>query len=160
MATWKTFLQDLYNDTKWSSDIKDVMSEICDFMNIKFTAPENYVPHRWLSVYDCALGTMRLFEVLMVMYYGFLPANMKPIYREVLNSIVKNAKCNREGKACIQELQAELQKKKLTDAGKKRKERIFEKLIYKHKETSLLLTIQLQKEKHNIITDQILRGIA
>lgn len=49
----ESLFMDLYNDSKWSSDVKDLMSEICHFLGMKFTTPDKYVSHRWLSVYDC-----------------------------------------------------------------------------------------------------------
>lgn len=43
---------DIHNDVKWSTDVRDMMKEVATLIGIKFTMPEQFVSHRWLSCYD------------------------------------------------------------------------------------------------------------
>ncbi|GFN98346.1 endonuclease v-like [Plakobranchus ocellatus] len=62
---------DLNTDFKWSSISKDILAEICHLFNVKFSAPQRFIPHRWLSVYDTSLSTHRLLDMLRLFYYPF-----------------------------------------------------------------------------------------
>lgn len=68
---------DVFNDFKWSADLRELLQEICCMLNIKYTMPQRYVSHRWLSVYDVALDTLRLFDCLTVFYFAWLPESEK-----------------------------------------------------------------------------------
>ena len=59
----ESLFSDLYNDMKWSSDLKDYFEQICELSGVKYTMPERFLNHRWLSAYDVAMDTQRLFKV-------------------------------------------------------------------------------------------------
>ena len=50
-------------DFKWSTDLRELLMELCSLLNITFTMPERYSDTRWLSVYDVAVDTLRLMDV-------------------------------------------------------------------------------------------------
>jgi len=41
-------------------------------------------------VYDVGLDLQRMMRAYMVFYYGFLPTNMKPVYKEVFDEAMSN----------------------------------------------------------------------
>ena len=45
-------LDDLNADTKFSSDIKDYLQEICFLLSLPYLTPPQRTSHRWLSAYD------------------------------------------------------------------------------------------------------------
>ncbi|CAC5358598.1 unnamed protein product [Mytilus coruscus] len=53
-------MSDIVEDYKWSTDQRQALEEICGSLNIKYTMPQNYVPHKWLSVYDVILDLQRM----------------------------------------------------------------------------------------------------
>ena len=76
---------DLHTDFKWSSDLKEALAEMCLLLGVKFTVPERFVPHRWLSAHDLAVSTIRLLDVLKVFYFSFLSKNDKKTYSAILD---------------------------------------------------------------------------
>lgn len=71
------FHTNIYNDFEWSADLREVLSEICLILNIKYTMPDNMIPHRWLSCYDVTVSNKRLLDAYTVFYYAFLSPSMK-----------------------------------------------------------------------------------
>lgn len=57
---------DIFNDLKWSPDLRESMEDICLMLDVKFTMPQRYVSHRWLSVYDVTMNTHRMFDALAI----------------------------------------------------------------------------------------------
>lgn len=70
----------LYNDFKWTSEYREKLSEICTILSVKYTNPEQYIPHRWLSVYDVAVDTLRLLDAYTLFYFGFLSQQDRTLY--------------------------------------------------------------------------------
>ncbi|XP_023930192.1 uncharacterized protein LOC112041353, partial [Lingula anatina] len=138
-------LHDLYNDMKWSTDIREWFTEICLLLGLKFTMPERFVNHRWLSCFDVSSGTQRLFDAYTVFYYSFIPKDEKPLYTSVVASILSHRNINPEAKTRIRELQTEISNKvkTLTADGKKRKERLVERLFYNRRKTRLILSFYI-----------------
>ncbi|KAK6189782.1 hypothetical protein SNE40_001776 [Patella caerulea] len=134
-------LCDLHNDFKWSSDLRDWLSDLCDILHVKFTMAQRYVSHGWLSVYDVALATDMLFDCYITFYYGFIPKTLQPNYTEILESIYEKKGVSKEARERIAEIHHQLavKMKTLTDDGKKRKERIVEKVLIQSKKTTLQL---------------------
>lgn len=66
---------DIFNDLKWSPDLRESMEEICLMLGVKFTMPQRYVSHRWLSVNDVTMNTHRMFDALAIFFtiHGSLP---------------------------------------------------------------------------------------
>ena len=132
---------DLFNDFHWSSDLRAWLFEVCDFLNLKATTPERFVPHRWLSVYDISLDTIRLLEAYILFYFGFLDVNDQALYKEKVEEII-TAKCvslpARKRMRHLQQLRRE-KKKTLTSDGTNRKLRIIKKRFYQADKTQLIL---------------------
>ena len=63
--------------TKWSSDLRDFLTEVCELMGISFTMQERFITHRLLAVYDLSLSTYRLLDAYKIFYFAFMPADMK-----------------------------------------------------------------------------------
>ncbi|XP_062595254.1 uncharacterized protein LOC134256589 [Saccostrea cucullata] len=60
------------SDFKWSPDLRESMEEICLMLGVKFTMPQRYVSHRWLSVYDVTMDTLRMFDAFAIFYYSWV----------------------------------------------------------------------------------------
>ena len=45
------FIDDVHIDSKWSTDVRDALKEICFLLNIPFRMPLR-TSHRWLSLHD------------------------------------------------------------------------------------------------------------
>ena len=73
---------DICTDFKWSSDQREYLSEICSILKIKFSKPARYVPHRWLSMLDVAVGFQRMMPAYIVFYSCFVMESNE--VREVL----------------------------------------------------------------------------
>lgn len=133
------YLKDLYNDFNWSADLREKLQEVCTILNIKYTAIENIVMHRWLSVYDVTVSNLTMFDPLTIFYYGFLNYNDRVLYFNICVNIYKQRNVSTEGREKIKEILKYLRNKKLTNDGKKRKERIFSKLYYFRKKLQLIM---------------------
>lgn len=77
----ESLLTDLHSDFMWSPDYRELLQTICSVLGIKFTNPQRYVPHRWLSVYDVTVDTIRLFEHILF--------SMKLSYHHLINSYIR-----------------------------------------------------------------------
>ena len=73
----ESLFSDTYNGMKRSSDLKDYFLQICELSGVKYTMPKCCLNHRWLSAYDVAMDTQRLFKVYQVFYLAFLPKSLK-----------------------------------------------------------------------------------
>lgn len=134
------FHTNIYNDFKWSADLREVLSEICLILNIKYTMPDNMIPHRWLSCYDVTVSNKRLVDAYTVFYYAFLSPSMKVTYQRIVVLIYHKRNVSDQGKDRLRELQHNLSKKKLTEAGTKRKAVVACKLFKNRRYTRLLIS--------------------
>lgn len=125
----EALMSDLHTDFKWSADLKDKLFDLCQILGIKATTPERYVPHRWLSVLDVALDTIRLFDAYTLFYYSFLRLEDRKLYTEIVNDIMQKRLVSETGKKSVTEIQLYLRKKfpSFTKEGKDRKIRLVEK---------------------------------
>ena len=71
----------------------------------------------------------------------FLRKEDKKLYKSILNTIYSHHKLSDEVKTRIGAHQNELKRKKLTKAGKERKDRIVQKVIVDEKKTRLYMSI-------------------
>ena len=46
------FIDDVHIDSKWSTDVRDALKEICFLLNIPFRMLPLRTSHRWLSLHD------------------------------------------------------------------------------------------------------------
>jgi len=129
----------LYNDFKWSTDLREALGEICMILGIKYTMPERFIMHRWLSSYDVSVSTLRLMNPYLVFYYSFLPHDTKGDYTDIVEGIYNASSLSPESRDRIKEIQEVLSKKKMTDEGKERKKKVIERIFYTSLETNLIL---------------------
>lgn len=129
----EALLSDLHTDHKWSADMKDGLREICSILGIFFSRPVCYIPHRWLSVLDVSLDTLRMWDALVMFYYAFLSSEDKRTYEDVVNAVLQKRGVQEAGRTRIKELWKELgnKSKNFTSEGKMRKVRICKK-VRKH----------------------------
>ncbi|KAG1930781.1 hypothetical protein F2P79_022099 [Pimephales promelas] len=130
----ESLLSDLHTDHKWSADMKDGLREICSIFGIHFSRPECYIPHRWLSVLDVSLETLRMWDALVLFYYAFLSNEDKCTYKDVVSAILQKREVQETGRARIKELWKELgnRSKNFTNEGKM-------KVLFEDKKTLLEL---------------------
>ncbi len=72
-------------------------------------------------------------------YYGFLPKQDKTTYLECVINIYKELGIAKEARGRIREICGVLEKKTLTEDGKKRKHRIIQQVFFKSKRTCLIM---------------------
>ena len=132
---------DLHNDHKWSVDLREWLADVCAAIGVKFTMPERHISHRWLSAYDRSLDVLRMWDCYKLFYYGFLTPSDRATYEDVMSDILRRRNVGAQQKAVIQKIWRDLRDKKktLTEDGKKRKERIYEKVLFHEKKTLLVL---------------------
>ena len=58
--------EDIYRAFKWSPCFRRCLSHICELMDVKYTVPQRFLRHRWLSVLDSSEDTLRLFDSLVL----------------------------------------------------------------------------------------------
>ncbi|XP_060782423.1 uncharacterized protein LOC132889689 [Neoarius graeffei] len=130
---------DLYNDIKCSPDLSERLSEVCEILGISHTNPEHFVNHRWLSVYDLSVSTLRIIDVLQIFYFGFIPQGSQQDYRGILIDIYRKYNVSIEARERIREVIDTVKEKKLTEDGRNRKLRIVDKVMFNEKKTKLIL---------------------
>ena len=59
------WIDDIHWDTKYSTDILDLLKEICFILNVPFRKPPQRVSHRWLSVFNCLSVNTTLIDPVM-----------------------------------------------------------------------------------------------
>ena len=111
------------------------------FLGVKYTMPERYVPHRWLSVFDVSVDTSRLMQAYIVFYFGFLDKRDQSLYKEKVDEILDDCKVSVQARRKIETHHSHMAKKikTLTKDGKERKMRILEKIFFTHEKTMLVL---------------------
>ena len=130
---------DLHTDFKWSVDLRDALASICEIIGLKFTMPERFISHRWLSVYDTTVSNHRLMDAYTIFYYSFLTKDDKVLYVSHIAHIYYHRKVSKEAQSEIRIIQKKLSDKKLTEDGNARKKRVVERLFYKSKKTKLIM---------------------
>ncbi|KAK9976852.1 hypothetical protein ABG768_018673 [Culter alburnus] len=120
-------LSDLHTDHRWSADMRDGLREISIILGIHASRPERYIPHRWLSVLDVSLDTLRLWDAFVIFYYAFLGNEDRATYKDIVNGILE-----KRGELRIRS-------KNFTNEGKMRKARIYKKVFFEEKRTLLEL---------------------
>lgn len=134
---------DLHTDFHWSTDIRDYFHSICLILGVKFTIPQRYVSHRWLSVYDVCIDSLRLLDAYTIFYYAFLPTDMQTVYLSRVLDVHRKYSLSNHSRSSIRDVRTELQKKNktMTAEGKARKGRIVEKLFYLRKKTLMIMNL-------------------
>ncbi|KAK6167395.1 hypothetical protein SNE40_021431 [Patella caerulea] len=105
---------DLFNDFKWSPDLREFFQENCEMLQIKYTMPQRYVSHRWLSVYDVTLDTLRLFDCMTIFYFPWISKSEQLRYVPTVVEIYHRLRVSESSTDRITEIRKELVQKKLT----------------------------------------------
>ena len=63
---------DIHSDFHWSTDFRSQLETICE---LKFSLPERFTSHRFLSTYNLAVDTSRRLDAYLVFYYNILTKN-------------------------------------------------------------------------------------
>ena len=132
---------DLFTDFKWSADLCENLQWICQALDIKYTKPERYVSHRWLSIYDVTCDIIRMWDALLLFYYSFLPTSEKDTYKNVVDEIYQQYEIDNATRNGIKKLQKIMAVKNMTTDGKNRKKRIYQKLFFFREKTRIMMKI-------------------
>ena len=89
-STHKVDNQNPIYRTLQAPDLKDYFEQICGLSGVEYTMPERFLNQRWLSAYDVAMDTQRLFKVYQVFYFAFLPKSLKKDYVDVVVEVSKS----------------------------------------------------------------------
>ena len=135
----ENFHTSLFNDIKWSTDLRDYLKEICFLIDIKFTMPERFISHRWLSCYDVSLSNLVKLDAYSIFYFGFLTADNKDKYKHILDDVYRRRKVSEQAKEVISGIHVKLAAKRMTEDGEKRKKNCIEKLFHGRVKTKLIL---------------------
>ena len=123
-------IDDIHWNTRYSTDILDLLKEICFILNVLFRKTPQRVSHCWLSIFNCLSIDMTLIDLLILLYYAWIPNHFRETYEEDIKTIFNNYELNEKVKAIIMAIQTKMKQKKLTDEGKEHKKRIITKLFY------------------------------
>ena len=129
---------DIHADVSRCSE-RESLSELCELIGVSFTMPTQFVPHRWLSAYDSALSVLRLWDAYILFYMSFLSVGPRTMYASKKCEILRKHGTSSEARGRIIEIQNMLSKKKHTDDGRERKDRIIEKIFKQSDKSRLIL---------------------
>lgn len=134
--------KDIHTDFQWSDDLRKILEKICDIIGVKYTMPERFLGHRFLSAHTLAVDTQRLFDAFTLFYFAFIK-DKKEVerYRYIYQEVLKRKDVSEKSLEELQKQKATLSAKKMTKDGKERKERIIDKLFYERKTTRVLLSV-------------------
>jgi hypothetical protein len=153
----ENLFSDLHTDFKWSVDLRTHLQELCELLDLKYSTPDQFIPHRWLSCYDLSVSTLRMIDAFTLLYFAFIPANRKIKCTSVKIEILRRKNVSSRAELRIGEILEDIASKKMTDEGKERKERIIVKLFTSRRKTDLLLNFYksvLQMMKSYVMTFQ------
>ena len=74
---------DIHWNTKYSTNILDLVKEICFILNVLFRKPPQRVSHLWLSVFDCLSTDMSFIDPCIWLYYTWIPNDFCEISRDI-----------------------------------------------------------------------------
>ena len=88
--------KDIHSDFQWSDDLRKILEKICEIIGVKYTMPERFLGHRFLSAHTLAVDTHRLFDAFTLFYFAFIKdkkevERYKYIYQEVLREKSRGA---------------------------------------------------------------------
>ena len=62
------WIDDFHWNLEYSTDILDLLEEICFILNVLFRKPPQRISHCWLSVFNCLSINMALIDPLVLLY--------------------------------------------------------------------------------------------
>ncbi len=137
----ESLFKDVAEDHRWATDQKSYLEQICEIIGIPYTQPPRFLDHRWLSAYDAAMSLDRMMPAYQILYFGFLRADDKAVYQDVIDKLYDTYKVNEKAKRKITYFHHDLVKKSMTDKGKARKKRVVEKLFFQYPTTQMQLSV-------------------
>lgn len=137
--TLEKLFDDLHTDFDYGTDLGSYLEEICRLLCVRYYRPKERVPHRWLSVLDCAMEFKLMQVPLTIFYFSFLKASDKMLYNSVVLDIMKST--SKEARQRIYQIFKILKSKSLTTPGKQRKDRIIQNLFLSACQTQSLLDL-------------------
>ena len=81
------FFRSIHSDFQWSCNLRDYLKELCALLNVTYGMPDNYVPTRWLSVFDGAKDSLRMIDVYTLFYINFV--GDRKLYQFLVVDIMK-----------------------------------------------------------------------
>ena len=81
---------DIHNDVAWSPDLRQYLEEICSIPDVKFTIPQHFVNHRWLSCYDACSSNIAMMDAFHIFYHSFLEPDDKALFKEPARNILNS----------------------------------------------------------------------
>ena len=94
----ETLLTDVHNDLKWSTDLCELLEEICVILGVTFTMPQRFVNHRWLSCYNEWEVNVPMIDPLTLFYFAFMNASDQELYKEAMMEILTTRGVSEKGK--------------------------------------------------------------
>ncbi len=130
---------DIHSDCLYGTDLRSALQDVCGILGVPYNMPKRYIPHRWLSVYDATVPILQMIDALTVIYYAWIPANLKSVYNDIVTEIYERRGTTSGDKKVIKRLREECLSKQLTEDGKQRKKWIIAALFFQRKLTFLHL---------------------
>ena len=126
----------MFNNLKWSPDLQSYMKELAELVGVSFMMPERYVPTQWLSILNCADDFLNKKDPYAPFYFLFIQSNDdRSLYKTDIDILLHDK--NDKVKSQVKQIQAILRKKKLTEDGQKRTDRIIRRLFIQSKQMLL-----------------------
>lgn len=142
-GTIEKLCDDIHTDFDYGTDLGHYLEEICLLLGFPFVKPKERVPHRWLSVYNCAVELKDMFLPYTVFYFSFLSCSDKTLFNSSVLEIFKKASQPSRKRIYIIMKILKDKMKSMTPAGKDRKKRITEKIFFQNENTTTTLNMYL-----------------
>ena len=126
----ESVFRSIHSDFQWSCDLRDYLKELCALLNVTYGMPDNYVPTRWLSVFNVAKDFLRMLDVYTLFYINFV--GDRKLYQFLVVDIMKKMEISKESRDRIKVIDAQIRKKQGAD-GRARKSKIVNALFYQRK---------------------------
>ena len=129
---------DVHTDMMYSTDMRAFLVDLCEILSIPYHMPPAYVEHRWLSVLTAADINAEVIDALTLIYYAWVGKDLTSVYKEDVDKLISSS--TDRSKERVGEIQKQCSKKKLTEKGLARKERVVVKLFDERNTTDLHLS--------------------
>ena len=130
---------DLFQDTRFSPDIKSYLEQLCRFVGTHYLTPLERIAHRWLSIFDVSKRILSMIGPITLLYSAWIPADLKDAYTVHTDPLMQGLL--KEEVKKVRHIQACFSAKNVTPAGKNRKLRVVEKVFYHRSKTLLMMSM-------------------
>ena len=107
------WIDDIHWDTKYSTDILDLLKEICFILNAPFRKAPQRVSHRWLTVFNCLSINMTLIDPLILLNYAWIPNDFPETYEGDIKTIFDKYELNEKAKTIINAILTKMKAKEI-----------------------------------------------